>query len=321
VPPLPPTQYVLEALQDNVFPAAGGSALVLCLFLLLGRWAGALGSAVAVAVGFLSANFTLEYLKFDERPTWENTARLIPLVPGENAPGWHWLPRVALVLVLVGLLSRWVGLVAARYLPERYWWTANVLVWVPRVIAVGMATGWLVSGTAAAAPEWESLRFQLAASILLIWIALDGVARTEAGAEIAGYMAVILLATGAILLYTHNAKFMEIAIIVGFAMFGIAVAAMLVKADTSGAMPVAAAFLPGLILGTRPSWEPHNVPVLSLWLVALAPLVFIPFLLPVVQRQNRWLLMALRVTLVLAPVIAAVVLAAQHEQLAFEEEW
>ena len=119
MPPLPPTKYVLEALQNDVLPAAGGGALVLCLFLLLGRWAGALGSAAAIAVAFLWSNFTLTLLKFDEKPTWDNTARLLPWKPGENAPGWHWLPLAALLLVVVGLLSRWIGIAARRTLPDR----------------------------------------------------------------------------------------------------------------------------------------------------------------------------------------------------------
>src|SRR5919108_3201727 len=158
MPPLPPTKYVLEALQNDVLPAAGGGALVLCVFLLLGRWAGALGSAAAIVVAFLWANFTLTYLKFDDKPTWENTARLIPWKPVEGAPGWHWLPRAALVLVVVGLVSRWIGMIAARSLPGRLWWGANLLVWAPRLAGVIVVSGWLASGRAAAAPEWEWLR-------------------------------------------------------------------------------------------------------------------------------------------------------------------
>ena len=261
----PPLKYVLDALQTDVLPAAGGAAFVLCLFLFLGRWAAALGSAAAIVVAFLWANFTLGNLKLDDKPTWENIARLIPFKPGEDPPGWHWLPRAALVLVVVGLLSRWLGLLATRLLPERLWWGSNLLVWAPRLAGVVLVSGWLSSGKAAAAPEWEWLRLQLILSMLFIWIALDGIARADAGAEVAAYQAAIFLVGGTILLYTHNALLMELAVILGCGMFAIAVVAGLGQCDTSGAVPAGVAFLPGLIFATRPSLEPHNVPPICLW--------------------------------------------------------
>jgi hypothetical protein len=341
---LPPTKYVLDALSNDVLPAAGGGAFVLCLFLVFGRWAGALGSAAAVVVAFLWANFTLTNLKFDEKPTWENTWRLIPWKVGEEVPGWHWLPRAALVLIVVGLLSRWLGLLAARLLPERQWWGANLLVWAPRVAAVALVSGWLSSGRAASEPQWQWLRYELAGAMLLVWVALDGAARpsvggrddsaavpgwvapddvppTGAGGDVAAYLAASFIAAGVILLCTHNAKFMEVAVILGCAMFGIAVAAGAAKADASGAIPAGVAFLPGLVLGTRPSHPENHVPIHCFWLVALAPLVLVPFLIPALSRKNGWVARVIRAVLVLAPLAAAVFLASQHEKLVFEEEW
>jgi hypothetical protein len=318
---MPPTKYILETLQVDVLPAAGGAALVLCLFLLLGRWSGALGSAAAIVVAFLAANFTLADLKGDDKPTWENTGRLISWKPAESAPGWQALPRAALLMVVVGLLSRWIGLLAARYLPERYWWGARLFVWAPRLAAVIVASGWLAAGPAASKPEWEWLRLQLILSIFAVWIALDGVAREDAGAEVAGYQFVIFLVAAAILLYTSNAKLMDVAIILGCGMFGIAVVATLGGCDTSGAVPAGAAFLPGLIFGTRPSWDAHHVPPLALWLVALAPLVLLPFLLPAVAQKKGWILRVVRALLILAPLIAAIVLASQYEKLEFKEDY
>ena len=125
------------------------------------------------------------------------------------------------------------------------------------MIVVG---GWLASGNAAAEPQWEGLRWQLAAAMFITWIALDGVARADFGAEVAAYLGVTFLVAGTMLLYTHNAKQMEVAVILAFAMLGIATVATLGGCDTSGAIPAAVAFLPGLMLATRPSWSPHNVP-------------------------------------------------------------
>src|SRR5438445_805848 len=137
MPPLPPTDLVLSALHNGIIPAAGAAALVLCLFLVVGRPAGALGSAAAVFVAVMPANY---------RP-----------------------------------------------------------------------------------------------------------ARAGRGAEVAAYLSLFLMAGGMLLLYAHTALFMEIAVLLGSAMFGIAVAAGVGKADTSGAIPAGVVFLPGLVLAGRPS--------------------------------------------------------------------
>jgi hypothetical protein len=91
--------------------------------------------------------------------------------------------------------------------------------------------------------------------------------------------------------------------------------------DTSGAIPAGVAFLPGLILSTRPSMVAHNVPPLSLWLVALCPVVLLPFLISAPSERRGWIVRLVRTVLVVAPLATAIVLAAQHEKLVFEEEW
>lgn len=332
MPPPPPLKDVLEALQQCVLPGAGAAALVMCAFLVVGRrWLAALGSAVAVVVAFACGNFTLANLKTeDPLPTWENTGRLLPWVPGAAAPGYQWLPRAALALVGVGLLTRWLGLALGRVVPARLWWLANVVVWWPRAWALYLVTAWLVQGTAAADPKWEHLRWELAAAMLLVWVVADGVARGGVSGEVSVYLAAALLAGAIVLLYSHNAKFMELAVVVGSALFGISVAMLALpnredgaRALASGAIPAAVAFLPGLLLGTRPSHADNKVPVEAFWLVALAPAVLAPFMIPWLSRQNRWLLFVLRALLVLAPLAAAVVLAGQHEKFPYEEapEW
>lgn len=307
LPPLPPAELVLGALKQDLLPAAGGAALVMCAFLALGRWAGALGSAAAVVVGFTWANYTFEV-------GWENTGRLVPWNPDRYV--WHWLPRAAVILVGVGLVSRWIGLLAGRFLPERRWWVANLLVWVPRWAAVVVVSGWLVPTQAADLP-W--VRPALATAMLLSWIALDGVARSGAGGQVAAYQSAMFLAAAAVLIHHHWGGAMELAVVLGFALFGIAVAAGAIKSDTSGAVPATVGFLPGLILSGRIQVD-SQVPLASFWLVALAPLTLLPFLIPWVNRQNRWLVIPLRTLLVLAPLVVSVVLAMQHEQLAFGEE-
>ena len=198
------------------------------------------------------------------------------------------MPRAALLLVVVGLLSRWIGLLARRYLPERLWWGANLLVWAPRLAGVIVVSGWLASGNAASEPEWQWLRWQLAAAMFFIWIALDGVARAESGAEVAAYLGMTFLVAGTILLYTHNAKQMEVAVILGFAMFGIAVAAALGRLRHERRDPGRRRVPAGPAARRRGRrWSPHNVPPHCLWLVALAPLVLLPFAIPAVAREAR----------------------------------
>ena len=318
----PPLKYVLEALQSDVLPAAGGAAIVLCLFLFLGRWAGALGSALAVVVAFLSSNFTLANLK-DDKPTWENVHRLIPFKPGEEPPGWHWLPCAALILIVVGLVSRWIGMLAARSLPERQWWGANLLVWAPRIAAVILVSGWISSGKAASEPDWKYLQYQLAGAMFVIWVALDGVARNEAGAEVAAYLAAMFLVAVAIFLYASFPSSVEVSLILCCAMFGIAVVSGLGGSDASGAIPAGVAFLPGLLLGVRPSLSENQVPVICFWLVAAAPAALLPFLIPTQSEKNTWFLRISRAVLVLAPLVAAMILltGAHHQKMPFSDEF
>ncbi|MDB5312023.1 MAG: hypothetical protein JWO38_6225 [Gemmataceae bacterium] len=308
MPTLPPSQMVLDTLQHDVLPAAGGAALVMCIFLFFGRWAAALGSAVAVVVGFAWANYTFGAV------SWEGTGRLVPWVPDRYV--WHWLPRAALVLVLVGLLSRWLGLLAGLVLPERRWWGKHLLVWAARVSAVGVVSGWLVP-TPAAGLVW--VRPVLAAVMLIEWAALDGIARSGAGGQVAAYLSAIFFAAAAVLIYHHWSGAMEMAVVLGCAFFGVAVAAGAGKADASGAIPAGVGFLPGLLLNGRFQVD-SQVPLASFWLVALTPLVLTPFLIPRLNRQNGWLARTVRAAVVLIPLVVAGVMAAQHEKLAYEDE-
>ena len=312
MPPLPPVKDVLDALQHTALPAAAGAALVASAFLAVGRWAAALGSAAAVVVGFGWANYTFDAL------AWANTGRDIPWVAEDGAPAWHRMPRAALILIGVGLVSRWVGLLAARRLDERRRWAATLFTWAARVGVVAVVAPGLVPASAAAEFIW--LRPALVAVMLALWVSLDNTARDRAGTEVAGYLATAFLAAGMVLLYAHSARFMELAVMCGCAAFGVAVVAFPTRADTSGAVPLGVVGLSALMLHGRLSLD-SQVPLASFCLIAVAPLALLPFLAPVVARQPRYVVVPLRALLVLGPLVAAVVLAAQHEQLAFEEQW
>jgi hypothetical protein len=330
MPPLPPQSLVLEQLQLSVLPAAGVAALVLCLFALLGRWAGALGSACAVVAGFVAANYLFL------APSW-NEGRVLPWKQLAEKKPWEWLPRAALVLILVGLASRWLGFILTRVLPERRWWVANVFVWLPRVAAVFTVGGWLVLERWAEEHAW--LPWALRAAMILNWVVLDSIARTGpgllpptpgfydelrqpagewtgAGGQVAAYLSVILLAASATALYSYWGSPTEVSTILASAMFGVAVAAGVTKTDASGAIPAGVAFVPALMLACKMSTE-TTVPVASFWLLALAPLALSPFLIPRLARHNGWKTRTARAILVMIPVVVALVLAGQNATLSF----
>jgi hypothetical protein len=315
---MPPLRNAIEALQQDVLPAAAGATLVVCLFLMLGKRAAAIGSAAAMVFAFIWANFSFENSIDSETGelVWANTHHLLPWKV-EPSPRVEWVPFAAFVLIVVGLLSRWLGLLASRQLPERRWWVANLLVWIPRIIAVVVVSTWLVSERVMSESPW--LRPTILLAMLLIWLTLDALARVREGGEIAAYLAMIFFAASGVLLYGHSAKFMEVAVVIGSAMFGIALVASLMKCDVSGAIPAGVAFLPGLVLGGRPSLT-TEVPYESFLLVSFAPIVLAPFLIPFLSRKNGWQVRAIRATLVLAPLAAAIIIAAQHEQLPFDQE-
>jgi hypothetical protein len=311
LPPLPPAPLILGSLGEYVLPAAGGAALAFGLFLCLGRWAAALGSAAAMIAGFAWANFTFA------APDWEGTSRLIPWKP-EPRYAWNYLPRAALTLVGVGLASRWLGLFAGRFLPGRFWYLKNFLVWVPRWIAIVIVTSWVMPIAWDKAFFW--LKPALGTVMLLSWIALDGTARGGSGWQAALSLFAMFLAAGTVAIYAHSSLFMTIAVVFGFAMLGVAAIACAAKADTSGAIPAGVAVLPALLLNARYQGE-SLVPMASFWLVAVAPLILLPFLIPRIARQNRWLLLTGRTVLVLAPLAIGVALALANEQLPPQEEW
>ena len=121
------------------------------------------------------------------------------------------------------------------------------------------------------------------------------------------------------MLYAHSGRFMDIATIVGCAYFGVAVVAGATKTETSGSVPAGIGFLPGLMLSGRFSTE-SQVPLLSFWLVALAPLLLAPWLVPALARRNGWLTRLGRVALILAALITSLLLAGQKETLPWEEQ-
>lgn len=301
MPELPPAELVYDALKHVVIPSAGAAALALGLFLVLGRWAGALGSGVAALAGIAFANWQRKYPYL----LWEP----------EDKP-LDWLLPTAAVLVAVGLVSRWGGLIVGHY-AKKAKWVPGATVWVPRAAAVLLVSGWgIPTDTAAAEPY---LRWAVAAGTLLAWMALDGVARAGCSVEVVALLSLVAVCAGGVVLYAHSAKFMEIVTLLGMSLFGVAVVGAVAKANVSGAIPAALGFVPGfLATGHFLTSDSSDVPVRAFWLVGLAPLALLPFLSPTLARRNDWPTRLVRLLLVLTPLVAALWLADRHESLAFD---
>lgn len=305
MPELPPAELVYDALKQVVIPAAGAAALALALFLVLGRWAGALGAGVAVLAGIAFAN-------------WHRKFPLLKWTPDDEDPQ-TWLLPAAAVLVVVGLLSRWGGLLVQHFTRKSgWWWTANATVWLPRVAAVLVVGGWGVPPQVAeSSPE---LRWLITAGVLLAWLTLDGVARAGCSNEVVVLLSLTAVCAGGVMVFAHSGKLLDIGTTLGMALFGVAAVGMAAKVDVSGAVPAALGFLPGFVTGGRFLTE-SQVPVESFWLVGLAPLALMPFAVPALARRHGPFVRLARLLLVLAPLIAALVLAQKHDPLSFGEAW
>src|SRR5262245_58655908 len=107
LPPLPPTPLIRSTLQEYALPAAGDAALTFAAFLAPTRRLASLGAAAAIVVAFCWANFQFGPFEEegDKRLIWENCHRLISWKPNERY-AWHYLPRAAMWLLVVGLASR-----------------------------------------------------------------------------------------------------------------------------------------------------------------------------------------------------------------------
>ncbi len=301
---LPPADLVTDALKNVVIPAAGAAALALALVLALGRWAGAVGSGLAVLAGVAFAN-------------WHRKAPLVPWTPGDRVGDWL-LPAAA-VLVAVGLSSRWGGLIAGRYAKQsKWWWLANAAVWLPRAAAVVVVGGWGIPAQTAA--EEPSLRWLVVAGTLLAWVAFDGVARAGCSNEAVALLALVAACAGGVMVFAHSGLYLDLGTMLGMALVGVAAVGTVAKADVSGAIPAALGFLPGFVASGRFATT-STVPVEAFWLAALAPLALLPFIVPALARRSSWPARLIRLVLILAPLVAALVLADRHDPLKFGEAW
>jgi hypothetical protein len=309
MPPLPPAHLVFETLQFVVLPAALAAAAVFAVILLAGgsRWA-APGAALALAAGAGLGNWYRPALPWtSEQPEW----RWLPVLNGQltlpapvwksEGPVWHWLLWMGLAALLVGLLTR------VPYVPA-------VVRWLVRAAAAGLAAWLLVPEDLREETAWYVAAF--AAVVFVEWALLEYLGESTPGGVIPLGLALTFFAGAAVLIHAGTARFTDVATFLSASLFGIAVAARQ-RADAGAVAPGVAVLLPGLLLmGQNTTFS--KVPLTSFVLVALAPLALLPTLLPPVRRWEGIRLKLLQLTLILIPLVVAVVLAMQAETLEYE---
>jgi hypothetical protein len=302
MPPPPPLQDILSAVQDVMLPAAGISALVFALLLNLGRWAHSLAAALGLIAGVAFVN-------------WNKS--LFPWIP--DTATWHQLPLATLFLVLFSLLCSLILSTVRRFGSEKWQFRSELLCWLVRLIAVGFCHWMILPEALRLDKPWIWPVLTLLAT--LNWRVLDQLSYREAHVELVILIALNVMLGSGVLLYAHSARFMELGTAFGCAALGIAVVSQLTKSATSGVLPVFIGLWPGLLLSGYWGNSSEDIPLGVFTLVAAAPLVLLPWLIPAIWRGPIWLHRVLWFILMLVPVLFALGLAGEYGKLPWEEEW
>lgn len=310
MPPL--SEALLRQLWDMLLyaqlPALGMAAAVMAAVVLL---CGTKQAPLAAALG-LTAGAALGLCLRD-------AVRLT----GSDIP-WSELPSALLGLCLREAPALVSGDSSWNYLP----WTALAALWVGRMLRlldVQPIVDWSLRAALALVIAWvviplntrrelDWLAPAFAALVLALWALLERLATELPDGSVPFCLALVFCNVGMVLIYAHSNRLMEVALVLGCALAGIAAVAWWRQADTSGAMPAAAVMLPGLLLVGQQSTF-NEMPWYTFALPAVAPLLLAEVLAlkewqTTRLRLARWLLM---VALILIPLAVACYLADQAE--------
>jgi hypothetical protein len=228
-------------------------------------------------------------------------------LPGDSS--WSRLPWLALVALAVGLVAR------APFLP-------GTLRWVLRALAAAGSAWWLFPVEIRTETVW--LAPALAAVMLALWALLEPMAARPPGGSVPLVLALAAFTAAGVLIHAGSARLTDIAVVLSASLCAIALVAWLRGGDAGGAVPGAALLLPGLVLiGQQETFSEVH------WLAFALP-AFAPFALVLTlplrglkpatttgNRQGLWL-GALRLVLVLIPLVAALMIAMAAGPLEFE---
>jgi hypothetical protein len=246
--------------------------------------------------GATAVEVTEEELSFDEPKPEEAKA---PPPPPPPPPPRYWLPWLVALALLIGVLAR----------PLPFW-----LAPLPRGAVCALAAWLLVPPALREARWWAVPAFGAAA--WGAWELLDHRARRNPGGWLPLGLALVAFTAGAVLVHAHSARLMDLAVVLGAALAGLALEAALQRADVGGAAGGVALALPGLMLvGQQETFS--QVPVAGFLLPALAPLALAVLFAPPFNRLSGRAQALVGVALLLLPALVGFALAARVESVDF----
>jgi hypothetical protein len=159
-----------------------------------------------------------------------------------------------------------------------------------------------------------------AAVIFANWVLLESLGDRPANVGVGVCATLALCVAGGVLVFAGIARFMEGALIIVMALAGVTVIAWWQNLEIGGVMPAIAVALPGLLLVGNRETSVETIHWAAFALPALAPLLLAASIPTRDWPKGR--LFALRVGLVLVPLIVAMILARQGGSLDFgEHDW
>jgi hypothetical protein len=228
-------------------------------------------------------------------------------VPGEKRI--EWLAAAALAGTVAGLLTR------LPRLPAGWGWAA----WAAVLALIAVR---VLPKEAFTTPWWALPAFVLLTTA--VGFGLADLSRRVPGAAAPASLGIGLFAAGTVAVHAPYAGAADVATLGGAALFGVAVVALIGKADAGGALPGAAVLLTGV---TLLAYDYRNtdgkvVPWASFALAAAAPLAAAVAYLPPLRKATGVWARLLPVALVAAVAAVAVGIAATYAPYDMpKQEW
>ena len=296
--PMPPWDMTRDVLVYAALPALLTAAVVMALSVRFGRVkqspaGAAFGFAAGVVLGLWIRSASFDEWHVGPEDTFASALAVwlqtgLNLARGDSA--WNRLPWAALGVLCVGRVAR---------LPD----LPLIDAWLLRA-AASVTAAWLVI-PAKLQDDIAWLMPAFALVVLIEWAVLETLAAQPPGGTVIFCLALAFSIASLVFLQASWASKAETAIVLAAALTGIAIVAAWGGVDGSGAVPVAALLLPGLMLMGKHQTA-SELPWQVFALTGCAPLALIATL-PFCRSQSVWRRM-LQLALVIAPLGGAVYL-------------
>jgi hypothetical protein len=303
---LPPRHLVEEALLYTVLPPFAAAAAVAGIVLLVfRRKAGPFAASLGFVLAFVAALWTDPIVPWT--PTMDKRNEWLPSL-GTGAC----LPALLLgpILLVSSFLKRPIGECAGL---STVVWAAVLVLFATKVCpAKYLKEPWY------AAPGGAAL-------LTAAWLAPAAFARRIPGATAALVVGMCLLAASGVAIHARAKQLMDLAVVAGVAMSGLALVSLVYRVDLGGAIPGGIAVLGGVLVNAYYNADDEcKVPQWAYLLPAVAPLLCGVALLPGVRRAFAAKSGAVRYLSCLVllgfvgAVLAASIWGASAEQIDFE---